>query len=285
MQDPLSNFYRTKEVYVTLPSGGRWYKSKPNLTADGEIGIYPMSVKDEIMLKIPDTLFNGEALYEVLQSIAPDIVDPYEVAVPDVEVILLAAKASQHNGELSMSCLCPHCNKSNQYSVEIKTLLASIRPLPEEPLVVELENGLSVKYKPNTLASITAGAIKTTESIRLASAISDGMDPEQTKSVMRESLEKSTAAAVIVLADSIESITTPDGTVVTDVQSISNYIANADAKTTSIIKRHSTTLNNTGVPSEFDFVCNNEQCEQSFKSPIEYNPAFFFTADSDRLLI
>lgn len=279
MKDPLSDFYRTKEVYVPLPSRGKWYKSPPNLTEDGEIGIYPMSVKDEIMLKIPDTLYNGEALYEVLKSIAPDIIDPYEVCIPDFEIILLAAKASQHNGELNIAGTCPSCKSTNEYAVEVKDILRKVTPIDQAEHIIELENKLLVEFKPNSLASITAGTIKTTESIKLAAAITDGMDPEQSRDLFKESLEKTTAAAIIVLADAISSITTPNGEVVTDLQSISNWLSNADAKTTTLLKRNSQKLNENGVPKEFTFTCVNEDCNESFKSPIEYNPAFFFTAN------
>lgn len=277
MQDPLINFYRTKEVYVTLPTQGKWYKNKPKLTKDGEIGIYPMSVRDEIMLKIPDTLYNGEALFEVLQSIAPDIVDPYEVAVPDVEIILLAAKASQHDGKMTMSGRCPHCGTSTDYEIEVKKLLSQVKPIPDDPLLLELENGLVVEYKPNTLASINAGTIKTTESIKLAQAINDSTDPDTTKTIFRESLEKTTAAAIIVLADSISSITTPDGIVVSDIKSISNWLANADARTTGLLKEKSTKLNESGVPRTFNLQCSNDECTENFDANVEYNPTFFFT--------
>ena len=277
MQDPLINFYRTKEVYVTLPTQGKWYKNKPKLTKDGEIGIYPMSVRDEIMLKIPDTLYNGEALFEVLQSIAPDIVDPYEVAVPDVEIILLAAKASQHDGKMTMSGRCPHCGTSTDYEIEVKKLLSQVKPIPDDPLLLELENGLVVEYKPNTLASINAGTIKTTESIKLAQAINDSTDPDTTKTIFRESLEKTTAAAIIVLADSISSITTPEGIVVSDIESISNWLANADARTTGLLKEKSTKLNESGVPRTFNLQCSNDECTENFDANVEYNPTFFFT--------
>lgn len=284
MNDPLLNYYRTKEVYVLLPTQGRWYKNKPNLTQDGEIGIYPMSVRDEIMLKIPDTLYNGEALFEVIQSVAPDIVDPYEIAIPDVEVILLAAKASQHGGELNISGRCPHCNTSTTYGIEITKILQKVKVLPDNPVTLQLSNGLIVEYKPNTLASINAGTIKTTESIKLAQAITDNTDPEQAKEIFKESLEKTTAATIVVLADSIASITTPDGDVVTDIQSISNWLANCDALTTSLLKKHSTTLNENGVPNDFDLACSNEECGETFKTQIEYNPAFFFTTDYEQSL-
>jgi hypothetical protein len=68
MKNPLSDYYREKEIYVKLPTQGKWYKNKPNLNKDGEIGVRPMTLKDEMLLKIPDSLYNGESLYEVFKS-------------------------------------------------------------------------------------------------------------------------------------------------------------------------------------------------------------------------
>ena len=284
MKDPLSDFYRSKEVYITLPSGGNWYKNPPNLTEDGEIGIYPMSVKDEIMLKIPDTLYNGEALYEIIKSVAPDIPDPYEVIMPDFEIILLASKIGQHGGELNITGTCPHCQKTDVYSIKITDLLRSVKKLPTDGPKLELENGLSITFKPNTLASVTAGNIKTTESIRLAAAIADGMHPEETKTIFKDSLEKSTAATIVVLSDAIESIETPTGEIVSDIVSISNWVANSDARTTQLIKKQSVELNRNGVPESFNFQCSSEDCNETFDAKMEYNPAFFFTNNYDQPL-
>ena len=73
MENPLQQYYRHKEIYVKLPTGGRWLDPKPNLNEQGEIGIRPMSMKDELLLNIPDALFNGQAMFELIQSICQDL--------------------------------------------------------------------------------------------------------------------------------------------------------------------------------------------------------------------
>ena len=88
MENPLQGYYRHKDLYVRLPTGGKWLKNKPKLTDDGEIGVRPMSMKDELLLTIPDALYNGQAIFELIQSVCPDIVDPYELSLPDADVIL-----------------------------------------------------------------------------------------------------------------------------------------------------------------------------------------------------
>jgi len=97
MNNPLDKYYRTKEIYVKLPTQGKWYTDKPNLTEQGEIGILPMTVRDEMLLNIPDALYNGESMFELFKSIAPDIQDPYEICMPDVDVILLGSRAASYD--------------------------------------------------------------------------------------------------------------------------------------------------------------------------------------------
>ena len=56
MSSILEDFYRSKEIFIKLPTGGKWYKNKPHLSVTNEIGIMPMTTKDEMILKIPDSL-------------------------------------------------------------------------------------------------------------------------------------------------------------------------------------------------------------------------------------
>lgn len=282
MTDPLSYFYRSKEIFVKLPSKGHWYKEKPNLTADFEIGVYPMSVKDEVLFKVPDTLYNGDAIFEVIKSIAPDIPNPYEICLVDVDILLIASRINQNEGEMSVIATCPHCNKSHEYGVDLESILSRVQHIPTDPVELELRNGLIIKFKPNTLASVTASHIQNTESVRIAAQITEDTDPERAKELFQASLQKTTAATLIVLADAIQEITTPEGAVVDNIESITNWLSNTDSANIELIKKHSSVLNNAGVQTDFRFVCNNEECELDFSAPLEYNPAFFFTNNLDQ---
>jgi hypothetical protein len=59
MTKTLQDFYRHKEIYIKLPTEGKWYTSQTNLNDQNEIGIKPMSFKDEMLLNIPDSVYNG----------------------------------------------------------------------------------------------------------------------------------------------------------------------------------------------------------------------------------
>ena len=275
MNNPLIDFYREKEIYVTLPTQGKWYKNKPKLTDDGEIGIMPMTMKDEMLLNIPDSLYNGESLYEIFKSIVPDIIDPYEISIPDVDVLLLASKAVSNGPDLPIDTRCPHCQTLTSYSISLTTILSKVKKIE---LVTEVEvKKLKIKMRPNTLASVTASSMQSIESARYILKMQKD-NPEQNHDMIKRSLETATAAGIGVLADAIESIELPDGTIVTDFDQILDWVKNSDASTISVLKKLSVKMNDSGIEKTFSFTCGNEECNKEFIAPMEFNPAFFFTS-------
>ena len=60
--NPLGKYYRQPQIYIKLPSGGRYYpKEVYTPTETGEIPILPMTAKDEMAFKTPDAMINGQA--------------------------------------------------------------------------------------------------------------------------------------------------------------------------------------------------------------------------------
>jgi len=275
MTQSLSNFYRTKEIYIKLPSGGKWYKNKPRLTDDGEIGVYPMSFKDEMLLKIPDSLYNGESLYDVIKSVCPDIIDPYEVAMSDVDVILIASRISNNDGNLQVNATCPHCNTTENYLISIPNILSNVKTI--EQVEIELPNKLTIQFKPNTLRSMTASSIKTTEAVSITQNLTSDLPPDQAKKLFEESLSKTTAATMVLIADGIEAVILPDGSKVTTVEEIIEWLNNIDGATMKTLQRANKMQNQNGINDKFKFSCSNESCSKEFESAVEFNPTFFFT--------
>lgn len=273
MKNPLSDYYREKEIYVRLPTQGKWYKNKPNLNKDGEIGVRPMTLKDEMLLKIPDSLYNGESLYEVFKSIVPDIDDPYDISIPDVDVILLASRAVSHGNDMNVDATCTKCMHVASYTIDIPTMLSKIA-LNVNGVDIEIKN-LKIKLRPNTLAAVTASSIQTVENSKIISSMTGDINSTN-KDLMQKSLEKSTGATIGLLADNIEQVELPDGTIVIDKEQIVDWLVNSDGATINILKKYTLGLNKNGLPTEFTFTCDNEECNHEFSSRIEFNPTFFF---------
>lgn len=75
--NPLVNHFRSPKLYVKLPSGTSLYSEDViEIPESGEVPIFPMTAKDEIMMKNPDALLNGEATTQLLMSCCPNIKKP-----------------------------------------------------------------------------------------------------------------------------------------------------------------------------------------------------------------
>ena len=70
MTNPLIQAYRKPALYIPLPSGGEFYQTKPKLSIDGELAVYAMTARDELITKTPDALFNGEATISLIKVVA-----------------------------------------------------------------------------------------------------------------------------------------------------------------------------------------------------------------------
>jgi hypothetical protein len=275
--NPLKNFYRNKEVYVKLPSNYRYFTNKPKLSSDQELGVMPLSTKDEMLMLIPDTLYNGEALFEIFGSIVPDIEDPYEIVVPDTDIILLASRIAAYGKNMPVDVTCPHCKNHSSYEIDLTHVLAKLVPVPSEH-IVEIDN-LTVRFKPNSLKTVTANRMANLELNKLILDLSGTDDVSSQKEIFQKGLAKATAANIAIYADAIESVTTDEGIIVTDIVNIIDWLTKSSAKVMNIIKKNTDVMNSNGLPTSFNFVCSNEECSKDFDAPLEFNPAFFFKID------
>ena len=96
-QNPLSSFYRAPKSYTGLPSQGKYYTDDiVEMPDNGELPIYPMTAKDEMMFKTPDALLNGEATVQVIQSCIPQIKNAWAMPSIDCDAALIAIRMATY---------------------------------------------------------------------------------------------------------------------------------------------------------------------------------------------
>ena len=66
----LKKYQRQPKLYIDLPSQGKYY-SEGSLTKHEEIEVYSMTASDEIIIKTPDALLNGEATARIIANCVP----------------------------------------------------------------------------------------------------------------------------------------------------------------------------------------------------------------------
>ena len=115
-QNPLSAYFRAPKLYTQIPSGGKYYTPDiVEMPDTGELPVFAMTSKDEMIMKNPDALLNGEAVVQVLQSCIPNIKNARKVLSSDVDVLLIAIQGATYGDDIEVSAECPKCS-----GIEIK---------------------------------------------------------------------------------------------------------------------------------------------------------------------
>ena len=61
MNNPLQKYFRQPKIYINLPSQGMFNTVGSIENATGQLPIMSMTGMDELLLKTPDALMNGDA--------------------------------------------------------------------------------------------------------------------------------------------------------------------------------------------------------------------------------
>jgi hypothetical protein len=270
--NPLFKHFRQPAIYLKLPSRGQyWPESAIDLPVTNEIPVYPMTVKDELNLKTPDALMNGEGVANMIVSCCPNIKDPWSIPTVDLDAILIAIRLASYGPELDIETACPHCKQSNEHTVDLGALLDNIRQPKFD--TVEIEH-LHFKFKPQSFRAINEANIISYEQQRLIQTVTNSNLSEEEKRAQFDVIfPKLTDLNIMSLVNSIESITSDD-TVVGDPKHIKEYITNCDRKTYEKIKELILHHTNTNKLEPIEIVC--EVCNDRYKTDIEFEQSNFF---------
>ena len=274
-QNPLAEYMRQETVFMKLPSNGNFYNNRPNLTADGELGIRSMTSGDEIKLKVPDALFNGTAIVDVIKSCCPRISDPTEMPYNDVEAVLLAIRRATYGDDLAVSHKCKNaeCGEEAQYAKSIDSLLANV-PMLETQYVAEIKDGLKVFLKPISLFSSTELQIQAVEQQKLVER-ADAFDGsgEHVKA-FQDSIIKIAMSNVKILTQCIYQIEMQDGKRVDQPEFISEWINNIDVAVFNQLMAKLLEIQDIVMKVEMDGECH--KCKEPFNIPIIIDQSRFF---------
>jgi hypothetical protein len=273
--NPLARLYRHKSVYMSLPSKGNFYLSGISLSADNEIGIMPMTATDEIKLKTPDALFNGEALYSLFKSCIPDIIDPREIPICDMDKLLLGIRVATSGPELTINTKCPSCNKGEEYQIDLTVIMNSAQNIPDDN-IVSTHDDVSVELTPLTLKSQILNQIETFYQYRMQQLLNDTTLPESDKI---EKFSEALAQAIVIktgqVAQCIKSVTI-DEIKVTDADHIFKWVENMDTNTHKKIKRKIESLSDSKIKNTIKVQCPQTECNHVYEVIVDLNPVNFF---------
>lgn len=277
--NPLAQYTRRTARYVKLPSGGQFYTKGIELTDNGELAVYPMTAKDELLLKSPDALLNGEAVKTVLRNCVPGITDPGEIPTIDLELILVAIRMSTYGDEMELEVThqcSPEKEHTSKATINLGNLLDSASYYSGEPMIIRMPNGLLAEVRPYTMSDRNKISMATWEQMNHMNQVDNDKTADATKKLKEASagVNKLITLTLDIVCNSVIKVVTPDGTEVTDPKFIKDWVNNLEKSDFDVIDKGIKSIMDMGVAKEMHLKC--ENCGSEFTSAINFNPSDFF---------
>ena len=280
--NPLKKYYRQPAIYIKLPSGGQFYNSDSfTKTETGELGVFPMTAKDEMAFKTPDGLINGQSTVDVIESCIPNIKNAWKVVNHDVDVILLAIRIATYGETMDVTGTVPGTNESVTHTVNLPSMLEQVNQVKIVDNFIT-ESGFEIKVRPMDYKTITETQQSAFEQQKQYAALATRTDlDDKTKGEQfSKNFKKLTEMNFDVLRRSIMQIKTPEGVEVNDQSQIADFLNNVDRKIVTEIQKGLTANRNQAALPPVKMKATEEQIKKgapvNYDMPLTFDAANFF---------
>ena len=278
--NPLKKYFRQPKIYLRLPSKGQFYPPGAiDMTESGELPVYAMTAKDELMIKTPDALLNGESTVEVIKSCIPNIKDPWKMPSIDSDAVLIAIRLATFGEKLDINTKVPNIGEERAFEVDLKILLDHLADFEFDPFI-SISEEISIEIRPSTYKEFTENTIKTFEEQRIFRLVNDDTIPDDKKlAAFSQSFRKLTDLTIDVVVNSIVSIETPEGKV-SNKNQIRDFFNNIDRSIFDKILKHLEKMRDSSRIKPFKVVSSPEDvaagAPAEYEIPITFDQSNFF---------
>jgi hypothetical protein len=280
--NPLKKYYRQPAIYIKLPSGGQFYNSDSfTKTETGELGVFPMTAKDEMAFKTPDGLINGQSTVDVIESCIPNIKNAWKVVNHDVDVILLAIRIATYGETMDVTGTVPGTSESVTHTVNLPAMLEQVNQVKIVDNFIT-ESGFQIKVRPMDYKTITETQQSAFEQQKQYAALATrtDLDDRAKGEQFSKNFKKLTEMNFDVLRRSIMQIRTPDGVEVNDQSQIADFLNNVDRKIVTEIQKGLTDNRNQAALPPVKMKATEEQIKKgapaNYDMPLTFDAANFF---------
>lgn len=277
--NPLINIMRQPKIYIKLPSNGKfWPEGSLKISPTGEYPVYSMTAKDELILKTPDALLNGQAVIDVIQSCIPSIVDAWQTPQIDIDVILIALRIATYGETMEVSIKVK--DDDAVYPVDLRQVLDILYSEISWNERIDINENLIIFIKPITYQQISKSGTETFETQRILNIVNDEkMDIDEKIKIFKTSFEKLTQLTIDLVANSVYRIDSVNGSV-TDQRFIREFLENCDREIFNKIKetldstREKNSIKPIKVKSTDEMI--EKGAESEFEIPLVFDASAFF---------
>ena len=278
--NPLNKYFRQASIYVSLPSGSDYPPHVVTPTQTGELGVMPMTAKDEIRFKTPDALMNGQGVVDAIQSCVPDIKDAWQVKSYDLDTILVAMRIATYGETMEINFNVPGANENVSHTVNLPAILDQLNTTKVDT-EIELKDGLKITVQPLTYKDMTSTSLQTFQQQKMYSAVQDSqLSDEDKASRFNDAFKKLTELNSSILLKNIDHITMTDGTEISDAGHIKEFIENASATLVKEIEGKLMDLRTQGAVKPLRLKATEEQIKKgapaTYEVPVTFDTSNFF---------
>jgi len=282
--NPLQKYFRKPAIYISLPTGGEYYPPG-NISFDNgkELGVLPMTARDEMMMNTPDALINSQSTVDVIKSCVPGIKDPWSMPTIDLDTVLIGIRIASFGESMDVSVTVPEVNKQMTYTTDLRVMLEQIDPTAFDPHV-NIDPTLTIKVKPMSYRQLTNLQMRSYEQQRIVGQISDSkMTSSERSKQFNEVFTNMTNLSLDNMKEAILEINS-EGELIDDRGYINEFVDNMQADMANKIKAHLDSQNSIGkikpvtVQVPEDMV--KDGAPATFQTPVSLDNSNFFVQRS-----
>jgi hypothetical protein len=272
MSSVLNKYKRQPKLYITIPSELRFVPEAAYEGSFKDVPVYSMSGSDELMMRNPEALLNGEATINLIKSCIPSIKDPNKLSFIDLEFLLLSIRIATYGNEYTKNSICPHCSESNAHAVNLSALYDSFGQK-------EYDNTLTIgdlKFYLRPLSIEKWNEVQEEIFIMkrtVAQAVSLG--EEERSKIESKAYKRLADLSENSVSSQVEKIVTPDGEE-TDIKLIKDFLIKEDQKWFNAIRSKLESNIKKWEIAPLEVKCAGEKCGKDYATSLTMDDANFF---------
>jgi len=277
----LKNYSRQPKIYLKLPSEGRFYSQNPTeKSGSGELPVLSMTAKDELIMRTPDALMNGESIYACVKNCIPMIDDPWEIPLIDLDAVLVAIRIATYGEKMKMTVKVPNVEDEElDVEIDLVNILDSFRGKVWDPIIKF--NDLKLHSAPLKFKDQNLYEQQNFETNQFIAMMRDNTKPlEERKQEMSKVFDAISETNIDLVTNQIKAIELPDGNIEYNNIAIKEFLNSLPVKDFEIVRSALTERRklfelpktNVAVPAAMQ----EQGAPESFELPLVFNQSSFF---------
>lgn len=190
----------------------------------------------------------------------------------DINTVLIAIRIASHGHELEIESTCPSCSESEEYSLDLRSVLDKIK-IPDYSKMLD-QGDLQIVFAPLSYELQNHHSQRQFEQQQLLNSITrSDLSEEEKLTRINAAMSEITKLTIEVLAASIAGIKTPDA-FVDDQAMITEFLTNCDRLMFNAIRDQIIDLRKYSDLQPVHLKCNS--CSHEYDQPLNLDMTNFF---------